>query len=130
MICDARLIYGRGWNSRVFICCATLRLNHPTGHSGVLLPTHPNKPSLVQRIPMSHGTAARTSRIAKFTFSHLNGSLTCNAHRLKGSIQLRRGIFSLIHESQYTVLSINARRCCMADWRKRNKMMWSVLLKL
>ena len=23
-ICDARLIYGRGWISRVFICCATL----------------------------------------------------------------------------------------------------------
>ena len=25
-ICDARLIHGRGWISRVFICCATL--NH------------------------------------------------------------------------------------------------------
>ena len=25
MICDARLIYGRGWISRVFICCAPLR---------------------------------------------------------------------------------------------------------
>ena len=24
MICDARLIYGRGWISRVFICCAAL----------------------------------------------------------------------------------------------------------
>ena len=24
-ICDARLIYGRGWISRVFICCATLK---------------------------------------------------------------------------------------------------------
>ena len=23
-ICDARLIYGRGWISRVLICCATL----------------------------------------------------------------------------------------------------------
>ena len=23
-ICDARLIYGTGWISRVFICCATL----------------------------------------------------------------------------------------------------------
>ena len=23
-ICDARLIYGRGWISRVFICCAAL----------------------------------------------------------------------------------------------------------
>ena len=25
-ICDARLIYGRGWISRVFICCAALTL--------------------------------------------------------------------------------------------------------
>ena len=24
-ICDARLIYGRGWISQIFICCATLR---------------------------------------------------------------------------------------------------------
>ena len=23
-ICDGRLIYGRGWISRVFICCAAL----------------------------------------------------------------------------------------------------------
>ena len=28
-ICDARLIYGRGWISRVFICCATFRVRVP-----------------------------------------------------------------------------------------------------
>ena len=27
-ICDARLIYGRGWISRVFICCAALSVNN------------------------------------------------------------------------------------------------------
>ena len=27
-ICDARLIYGRGWISQVFICCATLIAYH------------------------------------------------------------------------------------------------------
>ena len=27
VICDARLIYGRGWISRIFICCAALRFD-------------------------------------------------------------------------------------------------------
>ena len=27
-ICDTRLIYGRGWISRVFICCATLKWSY------------------------------------------------------------------------------------------------------
>ena len=26
-ICDARLIYGKGWISRVFICCAALNIS-------------------------------------------------------------------------------------------------------
>ena len=36
VICDAQLIYGRGWISRVFICCAALRV----GIFIILVPVH------------------------------------------------------------------------------------------
>ena len=43
-ICNARSIYGRGWISRVFICCATLKVIFFGGIRGALnriaAPTH------------------------------------------------------------------------------------------
>ena len=37
-ICDARLIYGRGWISRVFICCAALIADCARGQSVIVPP--------------------------------------------------------------------------------------------
>ena len=57
-ICDARLIFGRGWISRVFICCAALKSFSKPSSEAALHWFHENRPYNIWRyavkLPVIH----------------------------------------------------------------------------
>ena len=105
-ICDARLIYGRGWISRVFICCATLsrpssgRVNthphlhtrtHPYTHAYTA--THPHTPPLPTTTTTPTPTHTPTHTPApppNNILSHFKGNSKIGAQEVYTNVRLKQ----------------------------------------